>query len=167
MERLTKTYSDGTHGASDSLPCGENSYDYKNLLIEKLGKYEDLEERLNKVYGECDGLLEAMIELLEEHSGVDVPDDTVKALLLTNESVDFYKKCESLEKQGRLVKLPCEDVYFIVDINNPRYAMVMKRPIRELAIYEIEDIDKENCKYFSTEEKAKAKLKELRGGENG
>lgn len=45
MERLTKTYSDGTHGDSDSLPCGENSYDYKNLLIEKLGKYEDLEEQ--------------------------------------------------------------------------------------------------------------------------
>lgn len=44
MERLTKTYSDGTHGASDNLPCGENSYDYKNLLIEKLGKYEDLEK---------------------------------------------------------------------------------------------------------------------------
>lgn len=45
MERLTKTYSDGTHGASDSLPCGENSCDYKNLLIERLGKYEDLEEQ--------------------------------------------------------------------------------------------------------------------------
>lgn len=45
MERLTKTYSDGTHGASDSLPCGENSYNYKNLLLEKLGKYEDLEEQ--------------------------------------------------------------------------------------------------------------------------
>lgn len=45
MERLTKTYSDGTHGASDNLPYGENSYNYKNLLIEKLGKYEDLEEQ--------------------------------------------------------------------------------------------------------------------------
>lgn len=45
MERLTKTYLDGTHGASDSLPCGENSYDYKNLLIEKLAEYEDLEEQ--------------------------------------------------------------------------------------------------------------------------
>lgn len=112
MERLTKTYSDGTHGASDSLPCGENSYDYKNLLIERLGKYEDLEE------------------------------------------------------QDRLVILPCKYVYYIVDINNPKYAMVMKRPIKELAIYEIEDIDKENCKYFSTEEKAEAKLKELRGGED-
>lgn len=45
MSRLTKAYSDGTHGASDNLPCGENSYDYKNFLIEKLGTYEDLEEQ--------------------------------------------------------------------------------------------------------------------------
>ena len=45
MERLTKTYSDGTHGAADNLPCGENSYQYKGLLLEKLGKYEDLEEQ--------------------------------------------------------------------------------------------------------------------------
>ena len=45
MERLTKTYSDGTHGANDNLPCGENSYTYKGLLIEALGKYEDVEEQ--------------------------------------------------------------------------------------------------------------------------
>ena len=76
------------------------------------------------------------------------------------------KDYEGLEEQDRLVKLPCKDVYFIIDINNPKYAMVMKKPIKELAIYEIEDIDKENCKYFSTKEKAEAKLKELRGGEN-
>ena len=50
MERLTKTYSDGTHGASDSLPCGRNSYDYKRLLIEKLGKYEDLEEQNRLIF---------------------------------------------------------------------------------------------------------------------
>lgn len=73
------------------------------------------------------------------------------------------KEYQQLEEQDRLVKLPCKDVYYIVDINNPKYAMVMKKPIRELAIYEIEDIDKENCKYFSTEEEAEAKLKELRG----
>lgn len=53
MSRLTKTYSDGTHGASDSLPCGENSYDYKNLLIEKLGAYEDLEEQGRLVILPC------------------------------------------------------------------------------------------------------------------
>lgn len=74
-----------------------------------------------------------------------------------------FKEYQQLEEQGRLIKLPCKDVYFVADINEPKYAMVMKRPIRELAIYEIESIDKENCKYFSTEEKAEAKLKELRG----
>ena len=74
------------------------------------------------------------------------------------------KEYQQLEEQDRLVKLPCKDVYYIVDINNPKYAMVMKRPIRELAIYDIENIDKENGRYFSTEEKAEAKLKESRGG---
>lgn len=79
------------------------------------------------------------------------------------EWLEKSKEYQQLEEQGRLVILPCKYVYYIVDINSPRYAMVMKRPIRELAIYEIEDIDKENCKYFSTEEKAEARLKELRG----
>ena len=45
MERLTQTYSDGTHGVADNLPCGENSYEYKGLLLETLGKYEDSEEQ--------------------------------------------------------------------------------------------------------------------------
>ena len=79
-----------------------------------------------------------------------------------NKVLQKLAEYEDLEEQGRLIKLPCKDVYFIVDINSPKYAMVMKRHITELAIYEIEDIDKENCKYFSTEEKAEAKLKELR-----
>ncbi len=45
MKRLTKTYEDKTHGAADDLPCGENSWQYKGLLLEALGKYEDLEEQ--------------------------------------------------------------------------------------------------------------------------
>ncbi len=45
MNRLTKTYNDGSHGAADNLPCGENSYQYKGLLLEALGKYEDLDEQ--------------------------------------------------------------------------------------------------------------------------
>lgn len=112
MERLTERI--------DNAPDGESGVWVKNhdyvSAAEKLAEYEDLEERLNKVYGDCGGLLESMIELLEEHSGVDIPDDTVKALLLINESVDFYKKCKSLEEQDRLIKLPCnigDDVWFV------------------------------------------------------
>jgi len=42
MDRLTKTYEDGSHGVANNLPCGENSYDFKNLLIDILGAYEDI-----------------------------------------------------------------------------------------------------------------------------
>ena len=73
------------------------------------------------------------------------------------------KEYEDLEEQGRLVILPCKDVYFIVDAKTPKYALVMKRSVRDLAIYEIEKVDKKNCKYFSTKEKAEARLKELKG----
>ncbi len=74
------------------------------------------------------------------------------------------KDYEDLEEQGRLVILPCKYVYYIVDINNNKW--IAKRFIRVLAICEVKNIDKENCKYFSTKEKAEAKLKELRGGED-
>ena len=86
---------------------------------------------------------------------------------ITTSICEKLGKYEDLEEQSRLIKLPCKDVYFIVDANNPKYALVMRMPVREIAIYEIESIDKENCKYFSTEEKAEAKLKELIGGVYG
>lgn len=53
MGRLTKRYSDGTHGSADDLPCGENSYAYKDLLIEKLGRFEDLEEKRQDGFPLC------------------------------------------------------------------------------------------------------------------
>lgn len=45
MKRLTKTYKDGSFGVADDLPCGENSYAFKELLINNLGEYEDMEEQ--------------------------------------------------------------------------------------------------------------------------
>lgn len=67
---------------------------------------------------------------------------------------------EDLEEQGRLLKLPCDKVYYIVDKNNPKYVAVMSKSIRDLTVYEIENIDIDG-RYFSTEELAEAKLKEL------
>lgn len=43
MKRLTKTYKDGSFGVADDLPCGENSYAFKELLINNLGVYENME----------------------------------------------------------------------------------------------------------------------------
>lgn len=125
MERLTKTYSDGTHGASDSLPCGENSYDYKNLLIEKLGKYEDLEE------------------------------------------------------QGRLVKLPCkfgtevynitwwDDVQEKVVVKGKTYCRTVRKHKVTKSIFSYFDILEFGKTVFLTKSEAEAKLKELRGNQNG
>lgn len=42
MNRLTKRYRDGSYGVDDKLPVGENSYAFKDLLISRLGEYEDL-----------------------------------------------------------------------------------------------------------------------------
>lgn len=78
-------------------------------------------------------------------------------------AIEKLKHYEDLEEQCRLIKLPCKYVWRIVNTKSPKYAFTIKSPVTELKIYEIEDIDKENCKYFSTEEKAEAKLKELRG----
>ena len=85
---------------------------------------------------------------------------SLKNDLDTLEQMAFLDGCNKVVNE-EYIKLPCKDVYFIVDIDDPKYAMVMRRTIRELAIYDIENIDKENCKYFSTEEKAKVRLKEL------
>lgn len=79
--------------------------------------------------------------------------------------IDKLADYEDLEEQGRLLKLPCDKVYYIVDKNNPKYAAVMSKAIRDLTVYEIENIDIDG-RYFSTKELVEAKLKELRGGEN-
>lgn len=51
MERLTKTYENGTHGASDNLPCGENKDMYCNgtckYLNERKHKCELTGEKLS------------------------------------------------------------------------------------------------------------------------
>ena len=72
MNRLTKTYKDGTHGVSDEWEDGENSYAFKDALIESLGKYEDLEltpeqiREIDRLYsGKCKEVAELKKELDE------------------------------------------------------------------------------------------------------
>ena len=97
MERLTKTYSDGTHGAADNLPCGENSYKYKELLLEALGKYEDAEEQ--RIKNDGAGMKEnKTLELLKRSKrqndmvgilpGSDIGNTIIKAL----EEVQQYQE---------------------------------------------------------------------------
>lgn len=88
---------------------------YDALL--KLKHYEDLESQLQKVYGECDGLLEESVRYLAEHEGIDL-DNPGKARLLTDGSVDKWLRWKELDKDGRLLELPCKvgDKYYTLDL---------------------------------------------------
>ena len=138
MERLTKTYSDGTHGASDSLPCGENSYNYKNLLIEKLGKYEDAEEQ---------GLL------LRLPCNVG---DTVYCIY------ERYTKCS--ENEQEFDEYSCQGCECLeCDSHKELYVQSQKAYSLDWIVTNLKNFGKT---VFLTKSESEAKLKELRGREN-
>lgn len=137
MERLTKTYSDGTHGASDNLPCGENSYDYKNLLIEKLGKYEDLEEQGRLVKLPCK--VGDKLYYTDSYYNAVVP-VRLNEVIIQFVGINTYSyqyNCCSFDECGDV----CEEYEF----DNNDFGKTV----------------------FLTKSEAEAKLKELRGNQNG
>lgn len=94
-------------------PCDECDYSYSKNNQDsgmcKICEFKNalkLEKRLQAVYGKCDGLLEKVVEHLELHEGVDLPEPVFKARLLTDGEVDRWEKFKRLEKQGKLLKLP-------------------------------------------------------------
>lgn len=92
MERLTKTWDDGTHGAADKLPCGENSHEYKRLVLEALGKYEDI------------GLLpEEVVGLVQREAEKESATYVVDAI---GSEAKHIIDLLMVEASGRLVELP-------------------------------------------------------------
>lgn len=157
---------------------------YRNLwamadLREKLKEYEDLEERLNKVYGECDGLLLRVVEMLEKHPCVDMANNTLKSRLITDEDVDKWEEYKQLEEQNRLAKLPCNvgDIVYGISMGK-----LISLTVNEISIFYMkgEKIINVKCQnddmfrnyietefgktVFLTKSEAEAKLKKLRGG---
>ena len=77
-----------------------------DVVYEKLKHYEDLEERLEKVYGEHERMLETIVSHLEKHEGIDVGNPG-KALLLTDDDVDKwneYSKIGTVEQVREAVE---------------------------------------------------------------
>lgn len=70
---------------------------------------------------------------------------------------------EDAEEQGLLLRLPCNEVWFICD-KGTKYATVMSKSINDLTVYEIRKIDKDG-RYWSSKKKAEAKLAEMEGAE--
>ena len=85
----------------------EGNYYLEGKAVDKLADYEDLEEKLEKVYGKCEGLLETAVNSLVKHEGAEI-DTPAKARLLTDEDVDKWESYKAAEEQGLLIRLPCK-----------------------------------------------------------
>lgn len=59
-------------------------------------RYRKMQRKLKNVYGKYDGLLEAMVDLLVEHPGIDMPDPIQKSVLLTDEDVDRWEAYKAI-----------------------------------------------------------------------
>ena len=76
-------------------------------MINRLGHYEDVVEKLEEVYGECDGLLEVAIDGLLKYGTQEGPEiKPVKATLLTDEDADEWERYKKLKTESRLLELP-------------------------------------------------------------
>ncbi len=134
-------------------------------VYHRLKEYEDLEDRLNKVY-DCDGLLLKVVETIEKHPK-----------LLNDEEVDKWEEYKRLEEQGRLICLPCKvgdpiyglDQARVCELDTEKIG-ISKMPSGKI-LYSINgwEFEKEDFgkTVFLTKSEAEAKLKELRGEENG
>ena len=75
--------------------------------------------------------------------------------------LEELRRYKDLEEQGRLIELPCEKVYRIINYDSPNHAFIDSIPIVMMPIYDLKHIDSGNI-FFSTKEKAEAKLEERR-----
>lgn len=66
-------------------------------LVTELKEYRALKERLNSMYGECDGFLEVVVEYLERHEG-SVLGEFGKTVFLTQEEVESH----GIERRGKM-----------------------------------------------------------------
>lgn len=175
MERLTyKTNGKYINTTAEQAPPYAIDCDI-DTAITKLAEYEDLEERLRTLYGECDRLLEMVVEHLEHHENVDIPEPVFKARLLTDETVDKWEEIKRLDEQGKLLKLPCAVGNFALFANGvilPVVYITLSNPKEGISIGCQNGIHISMnlhygswCKgFFKTREEAEAALKELERG---
>lgn len=156
------------------------SGEYLYPAIEKLADYEELEERLHKIFGEESTFsLADVIDALEMKLSEPDKKHPVNARILTYEEANKWQEYKDLEEQGLLVRLPCnvgDDLYCIVN------GEVKKLKVHSFGVpdFEITDIE---FKYvdgfkivrfvgevgktvFLTREEAEKKLEEMKNAEN-
>lgn len=121
MERLTERYKDSIANVvlirecgdklckdiCDDIECDCSKCELEKAL-EKLADYEDLEERLHKIFGEKSAFsLADVIDALEMKLSEPDKKHPVNARILTYEEANKWQEYKDLEEQGLLVRLPC------------------------------------------------------------
>lgn len=89
--------------------CLYNKCKWQEKANKKLKYYEDLEESLEQIYGECDGLIETAVNTLVKYANTHLEkeiDSIAKARLLTDETVDKWEQWKEADEQGKLMILP-------------------------------------------------------------
>lgn len=80
------------------LPCTD-SLNIEIMAInalEEAQKYREIKKRLKNVYGECPDMLELVVDQLEKHDGVDIPEPVFKSRLLTDGMVDVWEAYKAI-----------------------------------------------------------------------
>lgn len=107
----------------------------RNDAYYKLQKYEDLEEQLESVYGECEGLLQTVVKHLVDH-GAELEGQTYKSVLLTDEDVDEWENYKKLKAQGLLVRLPYPIATTEAEIRNKAIDEFAKEALKQFADFD-------------------------------
>lgn len=116
MNRLTEENYLGTHIFKSEYACercGEGFWRLPDLgngsPTDKLAKYEIMEEKLESVYGECEGLLETVIDHMIKHPEIELGKPS-KVRLLTDEDVDKWDSFKNIPcKVGDILYCIIED----------------------------------------------------------
>lgn len=106
MDRLTKSGTVSGKDINELLDENNENQIGKTKAYYKLQEYEDMEEELESIYGECPGLLKKVVDTLKSHPNIE--ETPVKSRLLTDADVDKWLEYKQLEEQGKLLKLPCK-----------------------------------------------------------
>lgn len=120
MSRLTKQFDSGVghNECHDScMTCNGAPCELAQAMIDKLAHYEDLEEQLEKLYGGKMPLDEVVKNLNRVIQNGEEKLDYAR--ILTNAEAEKWDKWKDLEKQGRLIELPCavgDTVYEVQEI---------------------------------------------------
>lgn len=180
MKRLTKEniYGFGHAKCSDACcVCDIEQCDSIEEMLAKLANYEDLEERIEKLFDGKISLAEAVDNIEKKVHG---EENFRYSRILTNAEAEKWDKWLELEEQGRLITLPCkigDTFYDISDFMEDYYSPDIYKMKADWITISKEEKDIvfniDSCDYkledfgtilLPTEEAAWNKISELKGG---